>query len=72
MDLFGRGRITVRAYLVLRSVMVFDALILIAVAALLAAFMERPAGIVGSALCFFGAGACLGGARWLDRVYDKA
>ena len=67
----GRGRISVRGYLVLRSVMVFDALILLAVAGLLAEFMAWPAGLIGSAGCVFTAGLCLGGARWLDRAYDK-
>jgi hypothetical protein len=67
----GQGQISVRAYLVLRSVMVFDALILIVVAVLLWAFMQHPAGLVGAGLCCVTAGASLGAARWLDRMYDR-
>ena len=63
---------SVRAYLMLRSVMVFDALILVVVAVLLWAFMQHPAGLVGSGLCCLTAGMSLGGARWLDRMYDES
>jgi hypothetical protein len=52
--------------------MVFDALLLILVAALLWLFMEHPAGLVGAAICCLAAGLSLGGARWLDRRYDAA
>jgi hypothetical protein len=65
-----RRTMSVSAYLVLRSIMVFDALLLVAAAGLLAAFMERPANVVSAALCCFCAGASIGGARWLDRMYD--
>ncbi len=46
--------------------MVFDALLLLATAALLVTFMEHPAGLAGAAVCCAGAGACLG-RRPLDR-----
>jgi hypothetical protein len=64
-------RIGVGSYLVLRSVMVFNAVLLVAAAVLLALFMEHPAGLVAAALCCLGAGMSLGGARWLDRMYDE-
>jgi hypothetical protein len=68
---WNRRQIGVRAYLVLRSVMVFDAFILIMVAGLLWAFMQHPAGIIGAALCCLTAGVSLGAGRWLDRLYDQ-
>ena len=64
-------RVSVGAYLVLRSVLVFNAVLLLAVAVLLALFMEHPAGLVGAGLCCVAAGMSLGGARWLDRLYDR-
>ena len=63
-------RIGVRSYLVLRSVLVFNAVLLLAVAILLAEFMEHPAGLVAAGLCCVAAGMSLGGARWLDRLYQ--
>ena len=64
-------RISAGAYVVLRSIMVFDALLLLATAGLLMAFMEHPAGLVGAAGCCALAGACLGAARWIDRLYER-
>jgi hypothetical protein len=68
----NRRNISVGAYLVLRTVMVFNAVLLVCFAVLLGAFMERPAGLVACGLCCFCAGAAIGGARWLDRMYDGA
>ena len=68
----GGPRIGVGAFLVLRTVLVFDAVLLLVVAGLLAAFMEHPAGLIGAALCCLTAGLSLGGARWLDRLYDRS
>ena len=65
-------RISTHAYLVLRAVMVFDALLLVVASILLWLFMEHPAGVAGSGLCCLAAGMSLGGARWLDRMYDRA
>jgi len=64
-------RIGVRSYLVLRSVLAFNAVLLLAVGALLATFMEHPAGLVAGGLCCVAAGMSLGGARWLDRLYQQ-
>ena len=64
-------RIAVGTLLVLRSVLVFNALLLVGVAALLAQFMEHPAGLIGAALCLFVAGLSVGGARRLDRLYER-
>jgi hypothetical protein len=65
-----RPRMSVGAVLALRSVLVFNALLLIVVAGLLARFMEHPAGLIGAAVCLLGAGMAIGGARWTDRLYD--
>jgi hypothetical protein len=67
----GTSRIGVGTFLVLRSILVFNAVLLIGVAALLAAFMEHPAGLVGAAICLTGAGMMIGGARWFDRLYER-
>jgi len=68
----GRERLSIRAYLVLRSVMVFDAILLLAVAVLLWAFMQHPAGVVGGGLCCLLAGLSLGAAGRLDVWYDQS
>ncbi len=57
--------------LVLRSVLVADAVLLLATGALLAIFMEHPAGLVAGAVCCVLAGLALGGARWTDRLYER-
>jgi hypothetical protein len=48
-------RMGVGTLLVLRTVVVFNALLLIAVAVLLATFMEHPAGLIGAGISLFGA-----------------
>ena len=65
-------RISVSSFLVLRTICVFDAVILVGVAIILAKFMEHPAGLVGAAICFLCAGMSVGAARWLDRLYDRS
>ena len=62
---------SVYALLVMRTVMVFNALMLLAVGALLAWFMEHPAGWVFGAGCWFGAGLLFGGVRYVDRLYER-
>jgi hypothetical protein len=66
------GRIGVGTVLVLRSILVANALLLIAIAVGLAAFMEHPAGLIGAGLCVLGAGMMIGGARWTDRLYERS
>jgi hypothetical protein len=58
--------------LALRTILVADAALLLAVAGLLFGFMEHPAGVIGAAACCLLAGVCLGAARWLDRLYDRS
>jgi len=56
--------------LALRSVLVFNAILLLVVAALLARFMAHPAGLVGAGICLVGVGVMIGGVRWTDRLYQ--
>ena len=65
-------RMSVGTMLVLRSVLVFNAVLLLGFAALLARFMEHPAGLVGAGICCLAAGMAIGGARWTDRMYDRS
>ena len=62
---------SVYALLVLRSLLVFDALLLLGVGALLAWFMEAPAGLLFGAGCWVLSGAMFGGVRFADRLYDR-
>jgi hypothetical protein len=62
---------SVYALLVLRSLLVFDALLLLVVGALLAWFMAPPAGLIFGAACWLGAGTMFGGVRFADRLYDR-
>jgi hypothetical protein len=62
---------SVYALLVLRSILVFDAVVLLAVGTLMAWFMQAPAGILFGAACWLVAGMMFGGVRWADRLYDR-
>ena len=62
---------SVYTLLVLRSLLVFDALLLLTVGALLAVFMDWPPGLVFGAGCWLGAGMMFGGVRFADRLYDR-
>jgi hypothetical protein len=67
-----RGRrLSVGSFLVMRALCVFDAVLLVLVAVTLAWFMQRPAGLIGAALCVVGAGMLIGLGRWLDRAYGR-
>jgi hypothetical protein len=68
--LMRRGTMSARAYLVLRSVLVSNTVLLLAVAVLLAGFMQWPAGVIGAAIACVVAGMSLGAARWTDWVYE--
>jgi hypothetical protein len=59
-----------RGYLVLRTVLVADTVLLLVVAGLLAGYMEWPAWLVGAAAACVLAGMSLGAARWADRLYE--
>jgi hypothetical protein len=50
----------VRALMVLRLLLVADAVVLAAVGALSLAYVERPAGAIGAALCWLFTGGLLG------------
>jgi hypothetical protein len=63
--------VSVYTLLVLRSLLVFDALLLLMVGALLALFMDWPPGLVFGASCWLGAGMMFGGVRFADRLYDR-
>jgi len=67
----GSWKVGARAYVVLRSILVFNALLLLVVAGLLALFMEHPAGWVGAGICCLGAGMALGAAHRLDMLYQR-
>jgi hypothetical protein len=62
---------SVYALLVLRSLFVFDALLLLVVGGLLAWFMDPPAGLVFGAACWVVAGMLFGGVRFADRLYER-
>jgi hypothetical protein len=63
---------SVQALLVLRSLLVFNALLMLAVGSLVARFMEAPAGIIFGAACWLLAGTLFGGVRFADRLYDRS
>jgi hypothetical protein len=63
--------VSVYALIVLRSLLVVDAVILLVVGALLAWFMEAPAGVVFGAGCWLLAGMMFGGVRYVDRLYER-
>jgi len=65
------GPVSVRMYLALRTVLVSNTVLLLAVAAMLARFMEWPAGLVGAGGACVLAGTSLGAARWTDRLYHR-
>jgi hypothetical protein len=70
-----RGRrlhLQVGTFLMLRAVCVFDAVLLLVFAALLARYMQHPAGLIGGGLCCLGAGLSFGAAHWLDRLYARS
>jgi len=62
---------SVYALIVLRSLMVFDALLMLVVGVLLACFMAAPPGILFGAGCWLVSGMLFGGVRWADRLYDR-
>lgn len=64
-------RMSVYALLVIRSLLVFNGLMLTLVGFLLGVFMERPAGLVFGALCWLAAGALFGLTRFADRMYES-
>jgi hypothetical protein len=57
--------------LVLRSLMFFDAVVLLAVGSLMFWFMSKPAGILFGAGCWLLSGMLFGGVRYADRLYDR-
>jgi hypothetical protein len=63
--------VRVQTLIVLRSLLVFDGLLLIAVGSLLAWFMAAPAGAIAGAACWLGAGMLFGGVKYVDRLYDR-
>ncbi|MCP2322804.1 hypothetical protein HDA40_001311 [Hamadaea flava] len=62
---------SVYALIVLRSLLVFDTLLLLVVGAGLAYFMEFPAGVLFGAGCWLLAGMLIGAVRHVDRLYDR-
>jgi hypothetical protein len=61
----------VYALIVLRSLLVFDALLMLGVGALVAWYMEAPAGLWFGAGCWVLSGALFGGVRFADRLYNR-
>lgn len=66
-----RRQISVYTLIVLRTLLVFDALLLLATGSLIAWFMTPPAGILFGAGCWLTAGLMFGGIRYVDRLYDR-
>jgi hypothetical protein len=62
---------SVYALIVLRSLLVFDAVLMLSVGALIAWFMAPPAGILLGAGCWLVSGMLFGGVRWAERLYDR-
>jgi hypothetical protein len=62
---------SVYALIVLRSLLVFDAILLLVAGVLLAWFMAAPAGILFAAGCWLTSGLLFGGVRWADRLYGR-
>ena len=65
-------RMHVGTFLTLRAVCVFNAVLLVVVAAILAVFMQHPAGVIAAAVCCLVAGLAVGGAHYLDRLYERS
>jgi hypothetical protein len=66
-----RRMMSVYTLLVLRSLLVFDAVLLLVTGTLLAWFMAAPAGMLFGAGCWLAAGLLFGGVRYADRLYDR-
>jgi hypothetical protein len=66
-----RRTISVYTLLVLRSLLLFDAVLLLATGTLLARFMAAPAGMLFGAGCWLTAGLLFGGIGYADRLYDR-
>jgi len=64
-------RMSVYALLVIRSLLVFNGLLLTLVGFVLAVFMEQPAGVVFGTVCWVAAGALFGLIRFADRMYER-
>jgi hypothetical protein len=64
-------RLSVGGLLVIRSLLVFNALCLLAFGALLAVFMEWPPGLVFAACCWLGTGILIGLTRYVDHVFAR-
>jgi hypothetical protein len=62
---------SVYALIVLRSLLVYDGILLLVVGVLLAWFMAAPAGVLFGAGCWLTSGMLFGGVRWADRLYDR-
>ncbi len=62
---------SVYTLLVLRSLLVFDALLLLVVGVLMAWAMAAPAGLIFGAVCWLLAGMLFGGVRFADHLYDR-
>jgi hypothetical protein len=64
-------RMRVYTLLVLRSIMFFDAVLMVVVGSLIGWFMARPAGLIFGAGCWLVGGMLFGGVRYADRLYDR-
>jgi hypothetical protein len=64
-------RMSVYALIVIRSLLVFNGLLLVLVGFLFGVFMERPAGLIFGAGCWLTAGVLFGLIRFADRMYDS-
>jgi Sec-independent protein secretion pathway component TatC len=64
-------RLSVGGLLVIRSLLVFNALCLFAFGGLLAFFMEWPPGLVFAACCWLTVGILVGLTRYVDRVFSR-
>ena len=62
---------SVYALIVVRSLLVFNGLMLTVVGFVLGVFMDRPAGLIFGAGCWLAAGALFGLVRFADRMYES-
>lgn len=64
-------RMSVYSLIVVRSLLVFNGLMLTLVGFALGLFMERPAGFFFGIGCWLFAGTLFGLVRYADRLYDR-
>ena len=67
----GLGAMRVRTLIVLRTLLVCNGALLIALGAIIGAYMERPAGVYFAFACWISAAGVLYAARVAERIYIR-